>query len=61
MLIFTSLIAYDSQRPKTLYGESEDDTEKLRTAADIGAWSLYLDFTNFFQFLSQHWVDAGYD
>jgi FtsH-binding integral membrane protein len=50
VLIFSGLIAYDTQKIKEQYAESwgSDVAEK---AAIFGALSLYLDFVNLFQFL----------
>jgi uncharacterized protein len=50
VLIFSGLIAYDTQRIKEQYAEAygTDVAEKM---AIFGALSLYLDFVNLFQFL----------
>jgi FtsH-binding integral membrane protein len=50
VLIFSGLIAYDTQRIKEQYAEAwgTDVQEKM---AIFGALSLYLDFVNLFQFL----------
>jgi len=50
VLIFSGLIAYDTQRIKDQYAEAwgSDTAEKV---AIFGALSLYLDFVNLFQFL----------
>jgi Integral membrane protein, interacts with FtsH len=50
VLIFSGLIAYDTQRIKEQYSEAygTDVAEKM---AIFGALSLYLDFVNLFQFL----------
>ena len=50
VLIFSGLIAYDTQRIKAQYAEAwgSDTAEKV---AIFGALSLYLDFVNLFQFL----------
>jgi FtsH-binding integral membrane protein len=50
VLIFSGLIAYDTQKIKDQYAESwgRDVAEKV---AIFGALSLYLDFVNLFQFL----------
>jgi FtsH-binding integral membrane protein len=50
VLIFSGLIAYDTQKIKEQYAESwgRDAAEKV---AIFGALSLYLDFVNLFQFL----------
>ena len=50
VLIFSGLIAYDTQKIKEQYAEAygRDVAEKI---AIFGALSLYLDFVNLFQFL----------
>jgi FtsH-binding integral membrane protein len=50
VLIFSGLIAYDTQRIKEQYADAwgTDTAEKV---AILGALSLYLDFVNLFQFL----------
>ena len=50
VLIFSALIAYDTQKIKEQYAEAwgSDTAEKV---AIFGALSLYLDFVNLFQFL----------
>jgi FtsH-binding integral membrane protein len=50
VLIFSGLIAYDTQRIKEQYADAwgTDAAEKM---AIFGALSLYLDFINLFQFL----------
>jgi FtsH-binding integral membrane protein len=50
VLIFSGLIAYDTQKIKEQYAEAwgSDVAEKV---AIFGALSLYLDFVNLFQFL----------
>jgi len=50
VLIFSGLIAYDTQKIKEQYAEAwgTDMAEKI---AIFGALSLYLDFVNLFQFL----------
>jgi FtsH-binding integral membrane protein len=50
VLIFSGLIAYDTQRIKDQYAEAwgSDTAEKV---AIFGALSLYLNFVNLFQFL----------
>ena len=50
VLIFSGLIAYDTQRIKEQYAESWG-TEMAEKVAIFGALSLYLDFVNLFQFL----------
>ena len=50
VLIFSGLIAYDTQKIKEQYAESYG-TEVMEKIAIFGALSLYLDFVNLFQFL----------
>ncbi len=50
VLIFSGLIAYDTQRIKEQYAEAWG-TDALEKVAVYGALSLYLDFVNLFQFL----------
>lgn len=50
VLIFAGLTAYDTQRIKLMYMES-DHSETASKKAIMGALSLYLDFINMFLFL----------
>jgi FtsH-binding integral membrane protein len=50
VLIFSGLIAYDTQKIKEQYSEAWG-TDALEKVAVFGALSLYLDFVNLFQFL----------
>jgi uncharacterized protein len=50
VLIFSGLIAYDTQKIKEQYAESWG-RDVATKAAIFGALSLYLDFVNLFQFL----------
>jgi FtsH-binding integral membrane protein len=50
VLIFSGLIAYDTQTIKQQYNEAWDQGS-LEKVAIFGALSLYLDFVNLFQFL----------
>src|SRR3569833_3409361 len=50
VLIFSGLIAYDTQRIKEQFSEAYG-TEMAEKVAIFGALSLYLDFVNLFQFL----------
>ena len=50
VLIFAGLTAYDTQRIKLMYLQS-DGTETATKKAIMGALSLYLDFLNMFLFL----------
>lgn len=52
VLLFTGLTAYDTQRLKSLYLES-DGAEVGKKKAIMGAVTLYLDFINLFMFLLQ--------
>lgn len=50
VLIFSGLIAYDTQRIKEQYAAAWDEGTQKK-AAIMGALSLYIDFLNLFQFL----------
>jgi len=50
VLVFAGLTAYDTQRIKSIYYES-DGTEVAEKKAIMGALQLYLDFINMFIFL----------
>jgi uncharacterized protein len=50
VLIFSGLIAYDTQRIKEQYADAWDSGSAEKMAI-FGALSLYLDFVNLFQFL----------
>jgi hypothetical protein len=50
VLIFSGLIAYDTQRIKQQYTEALG-TEMAEKVAIFGALSLYINFVNLFQFL----------
>ncbi len=50
VLIFSGLIAYDTQRIKEQYSDAWG-TDAQEKVAIFGALSLYLDFVNLFQFL----------
>jgi uncharacterized protein len=50
VLIFSGLIAYDTQKIKEQYADSWG-SETAEKVAIFGALSLYLDFVNLFQFL----------
>jgi FtsH-binding integral membrane protein len=50
VLIFSGLIAYDTQKIKEQYADAWD-TGTAEKVAIFGALSLYLDFVNLFQFL----------
>ena len=51
VLVFIGLTAFDTQRIKALYNES--DTEMMKKISIIGALTLYLDFINIFMHLLQ--------
>lgn len=51
VLIFTGLIAYDTQKLKAIGLSANQDFETGRKQAIIGALSLYLDFINLFLML----------
>jgi FtsH-binding integral membrane protein len=53
VLIFSGLIAYDTQRLKLSYYQMGGDQQAMSVATNYGALSLYLDFINLFQFLLQ--------
>ena len=50
VLIFSGLIAFDTQKIKEQYSEASG-SEAAQKVAIFGALSLYLDFVNLFQFL----------
>jgi len=52
VLIFAGLTAYDTQRIKLMYMES-DHSEVAQKKSIMGALSLYLNFLNMFLFLLQ--------
>jgi hypothetical protein len=51
VLIFTGLVAYDTQKMKRIAEGTEYGTENSNKLAVFGALSLYLDFVNLFLFL----------
>ncbi len=51
VLIFSGLIAFQTQRLKMTYYQLGGDTAGQAIATNYGALSLYLDFINLFQFL----------
>lgn len=51
VLIFSGLIAYDTQRLKMTYYQLGGNEAAMNVATSYGALSLYLDFINLFQFL----------
>ncbi len=52
VLVFAGLTAYDTQRIKEMYSET-DDSESTGRKAVMGALNLYLDFLNLFLMLLQ--------
>jgi FtsH-binding integral membrane protein len=52
VIVFVGLTAYDTQRIKAIYLES-DTAETAGRKAVLGALSLYLDFINLFMMLLQ--------
>ena len=50
-LIFSGLIAYDTQRLKMTYYQLGGDQAAMGVATNYGALSLYINFINLFQFL----------
>lgn len=48
VLLFTGLIAYDTQKLKAMYYQVSGDGEAMKKSAIMGALSLYLDFINLF-------------
>jgi FtsH-binding integral membrane protein len=51
VLIFSGLIAYDTQRLKMEYYAMGGDKEAMGVATGFGALSLFINFINLFQFL----------
>ena len=51
VLIFSGLIAYDTQRLKMTYYALGGDREAMGVATGFGALSLFINFINLFQFL----------
>jgi len=51
VLIFSGLVAYDTQRLKMTYYELGGDQAAMGVATSYGALSLYINFINLFQFL----------
>lgn len=51
VLIFSVLIAMDTQKMKDAYADAEGDDRALAIAGNNAAFSLYLDFLNLFLFL----------
>lgn len=56
VLVFVGLTAYDTQRIKEMYIDS-DDGETMGKKALMGALTLYLDFINLFMLLIQFFGD----
>jgi FtsH-binding integral membrane protein len=53
VLIFSGLIAYDTQNLKMTYYQLGGDQNSMAVATNYGALSLYINFINLFQFLLQ--------
>ena len=53
VLIFSGLIAYDTQNLKMSYYRMGGDQQAMSVATNYGALNLYLNFINLFQFLMQ--------
>lgn len=53
VLIFSGLIAYDTQNLKMTYYQLGGDQGSMAVATNYGALNLYLNFINLFQFLLQ--------
>jgi FtsH-binding integral membrane protein len=51
VLIFSGLVAYDTQRLKMTYYQVGGDDAAMSVATSYGALNLYLDFINLFRFL----------
>jgi FtsH-binding integral membrane protein len=51
VLIFSGLIAYDTQRLKMTYYALGGNQEAMGVATGFGALSLFINFINLFQFL----------
>ncbi|MMZ68704.1 Inner membrane protein YbhL [compost metagenome] len=51
VLIFSGLIAYDTQRLKMTYYALGGNQEAMGVATGFGALSLFINFVNLFQFL----------
>lgn len=51
VLLFTGLIAYDTQKLKSMYYQLGGQGDALKKSAIMGALSLYLDFINLFVML----------
>jgi FtsH-binding integral membrane protein len=51
VLIFAGLVAYDTQKIKSIYFTVAGNGEAMAKSAVIGALNLYIDFINMFLFL----------
>jgi hypothetical protein len=51
VLVFAALTAYDTQTIKDGYYDVQHDGTMMGKAAIMGAFALYTDFINMFQFL----------
>jgi len=48
LFVFVGLVAYDTQKLKSFFYLTQNDTELQRKIGVTGALSLYLDFINIF-------------
>ena len=51
VLIFAGLIAYDTQRLKSMYAATAGDSQAASVATSFGALSLYINVINLFRFI----------
>ena len=51
VLIFAGLVAYDTQKIKSIYFTVAGNGEAMAKSAVLGALNLYIDFINMFLFL----------
>ena len=51
VLIFSGLIAFDTQRLKMTYYQLGGDAQAMGVATGFGALNLFINFVNLFQFL----------
>lgn len=57
VLLFTGLVAYDTQKLKSTYYQVAGNVEMAKKTAIMGALSLYLDFINLFVMLLRFFGD----
>ncbi len=53
LFIFIGLTAYDTQKIRDLYFETQNDSEATKKSAIFGALTLYMDFINIFLYMLQ--------